>query len=113
MTKDDYYVIAAKILVYLYKKIKNKERMDSDYLSPMTKDFPIDEKYFFYVVEMLDRQGFIEVNMRKAWGGDIVSIDKESMRILPTGIDYLKDNSSMRKVCETLKEARSIFSLFQ
>lgn len=113
MAKDDYYVIAAKILIYLYRKIKNKEKMDSDYLSPMTKDFPIDETYFYYVIEMLERQGFIEVNMRKAWEGDIVSIDKDSVRILPAGIDYLKDNSTMRKVCETLKEAGAIFSLFQ
>ena len=113
VAKDDYYVIAAKILIYLYRKIKNKEKMDNDYLSPMTKDFPIDETYFYYVIEMLTRQGYIEATIRKAWGGDIVSIDKDNIRILPAGIDYLKDNSSMRKVCETLKEARAIFSLFQ
>lgn len=113
MAKDDYYVIAAKILIHLYKKIKNKEKMDSDYLSPMTKAFPINETYFLYVMEMLAKQGFIEANIKRAWGGDIISIDKDSVRILPAGIDYLKDNSSMRKVCETLKEARAIFSLFQ
>lgn len=113
MAKDDYYTLAAKILIYLYKKIKNEEDAEPDYLRPMTKDFPINEKYFAYIIEMLEKQKFIEVKITKAWGGDVIAIDAESMRILPAGIDYLRENKAMRRICETLKEAKAIFSLFQ
>lgn len=43
MVKDDYYTIVAKILVYLYKKYKQKD-IEQDYITPMTKDFPIKEE---------------------------------------------------------------------
>ena len=40
MAKDDYYTLVAKILVYLYKKYKQKE-IEKDYISPLTKDFSV------------------------------------------------------------------------
>ena len=43
MGKTDYYTIAAKILVYLYKKYK-RMKAEEDYLFPSTKDFPISEE---------------------------------------------------------------------
>lgn len=35
MAKDDYYTLVAKILVYLYKKYKQKD-VEEDYISPLT-----------------------------------------------------------------------------
>ncbi len=43
MAKDDYYTIVAKILVYLYKKYKQKD-IEQNYILPMTKNFPIYEE---------------------------------------------------------------------
>lgn len=114
MAKDDYYTIAAKILIFLYKKLKGKEtRENTEYIMPMTKDFPISEEYLQYVIEKMQEQGYIEkVVIVKAWGGDIVRFDYSKMRIEPAGIDYMLENTTIRKVIEGLKEAAEIASLF-
>lgn len=36
----------------------------------------------------------------KAWGGDEIIVLENNIRITPTGIHYLKDNSIMRKLVE-------------
>ena len=38
--------------------------------------------------------------------------DYQSLKITPEGIDYLQDNSKIKKICETLKEAKAIWELF-
>ena len=115
MAKDDYYVIVCKILVFLYKRLKKKEKKSpEEYIIPFTKDFPIDEDYLMYVLEKMQEQGYIErVTLLKAWGGDVVMYDIEKIRIAPLGIDYLRENSVMRELVKKLPEAASIISLFQ
>ena len=114
MAKDDYYTIVCKILVFLYKKLKGKEKRSTiEYIAPLTKDFPIEESYMEYVIEQMVDQGFVDkVNIIRGWGGDIVRMDYEAMRITPAGIDHLRDNDKMRRVAETLIEAAPIASLF-
>ena len=115
MAKDDYYVIVCKILIFLYKKLKGKDdRKNEEYIVPLSKDFPIDEEYLMYIIEKIVEQKMVEkVIITKAWGGDVIKIDYSKMRITVEGIDYLRENSVMRKVAETLQEAMPIFSLFQ
>ena len=111
MAKDDYHVIAAKILVYLYKKYKQKE-VDPNYILPLTKDFPIQEQQLIETISMLIDMELIKGKCVKAWGGDIVMINYESLKITPIGIEYLQENSKIKKVCETLIEAKMIWELF-
>ena len=111
MGKSDYYTIVAKIQVYLYKKYK-RMNVDEEYISPVTKDFPISEEQLMETIGMMQEQGFVTGNIVRAWGGDIVLIDYQSLRIAPAGIDYLQDNSKIKKICETLKEAKGIWELF-
>ena len=111
MAKDDYYTLVAKILVYLYKKYKQKD-VEEDYISPLTKDFPVKEEQLMETVSMMIEQGLVKGTCVKAWGGDIVMIDYQSLKITPDGIDYLQDNSKIRKICETLIEAKPIWELF-
>ena len=111
MGKTDYYTIVAKILVCLYKKYKHMD-FDENYISPMTKDFPISEEQLSETVAMMEEQGFIRGNIVRAWGGDVVMADYQSLKITPEGIDYLQDNSKIRKLCETLKEAKMIWEFF-
>lgn len=114
MGKDDYYTLVCKILVFLYKKLKGQEKTETlEYIAPYTKDFPVEKDYLWYVVEQMVNQGFVDkVNIVRAWGGDIVMMDYSRMRITPAGIDYLRENSTMRKIVETLKEAIPIMELF-
>lgn len=112
MGKTDYYTIVAKILVYLYKKYKHIAT-DEDYIAPMTKDFPIGAEQLNETIDMMKEQGFLRGDFTKVWGDDIVMIDYKSLKITPAGIDYLQDNSKIRKICETLKDAKSIWELFR
>lgn len=115
MAKDDYHVIMCKILIYLYKRLKRKSKvLPEEYLIPLTKDFPIHEEYFFYVLEKMQQHGYIEqIVFVRAWGGDIIDADIEKVRITPEGIDYLRENNTMRELINKLPEAASIISLFQ
>lgn len=115
MSKDDYHVIVCKILVYLYKRLKGKSKIPpEEYLVSKTKDFPIREDYLIYVLEKMQEQGLIErVSFTRAWGDEIVMMNVDKIRITPDGIEYLRENSVMKKLIYTLPEAASIISLFQ
>ena len=114
MAKDDYYTLVCKILVYLYKRLKGKEKMNPvDYIAPLTNDFPIEREYLEYVIEQMVNQGFVDkVVVQREWGGDIVLMDWSRMRITPAGIDYLRENNTMKKIANLLPEARAIWELF-
>lgn len=68
MAKDDYYTIAAKILVYLYKKYQHKEGLKEDYISPETADFPISKEQLYETIYMLCDQGYITGKVKKSMG---------------------------------------------
>lgn len=114
MAKDDYYVIVGKILVYLYARFKDIEKKEpSDYLVPMSKDFPISKDYFYRVIVEMKKHGYIEANITKAWGGDTVFVDVDNMTITQEGIDYLRENSGIRKALDLIPMAAKVFELFQ
>ncbi len=113
MAKDDYDVLVCKVLVYLYRKLKGKGEIDPHYLLPRTKDFPIDEEYFEYVLMSLYKECLIEnITVFKVWGGDEIISNIDKIRITPKGIAHLRDNSLMEKIAQTIPEAASIASLF-
>ncbi len=113
MAKDDYFVIAAKILVYLYKRLMGKEKLDDNYIAPMIKDFPISEEYLLRVIEMMSENEYIkEAVIVRAWGGGVAYYDLSNMCITEKGIKYLSTDSVIRKICEGIREAATIASLF-
>ena len=114
MAKDDYDVIMAKILVYLYARLKGKNKTpEIEFLHPLSKDFPVEEDYFYYTLDEMLESGYIRMHVTRAWGGDIVLRDIDGMKITHKGIEYLRDNSVMRKIANTLPMAAAIFELFQ
>ena len=107
MAKDDYNRIVCIILTYLYAKLKGKtEEKPEVYLQPMTKDFPVTEEYFSFILESMFKAGYIEgIKFIHAWGGDVMNITGMSgIRITSDGINYLSENSGMRKVLEWLRD---------
>lgn len=107
MARDDYNRIVCIILTYLYARLKGKTDIQPDvYLQPLTKEFPITEDYFYFIVDSMLKEGHIEgVKLIRAWGGDIINIlGMSGIRITKAGIDYLCENSSMRKVLEWLRD---------
>lgn len=103
MAKDDYSRIVCLILTYLYARLRGKtEERPEVYLQPMTKDFPVEEGYFNFILEEMQKKGWIAgLQFIKAWGGDIVRVNGLSrIQITGDGIQYLCDNSTMRKALE-------------
>lgn len=56
MAKDDYFVLVNKLLRYLYKCLKQGIALDWELLAPGTKDFPIHEEYFAYMLSHLNQK---------------------------------------------------------
>ena len=107
MAKDDYDKIVCMILTYLYAKIRGHTDVNSDdYLQPMTKDFPIVEDYFYFILESMLKAGYIEgIAFTRTWDGTIIDVSGMSdIRITADGIHYLSENSIMRKVLEWLRD---------
>lgn len=107
MARDDYDRIVCIILTYLYARLKRKTEEKPDvYLQPLTKDFPISEEYFYFVLENMLKEGYIDgIILVKTWGGDIINVSgMPNIHITPDGIHYLCENSTMRNVLEWLRD---------
>lgn len=115
MAKDDYYTLVAQILVFLYKKLKGKAtEKTEDFISPMTKDFPVSSEYLLYVLDEMKKHDLIQgITIVHTWGGTPVRASGyEDLRITPEGIDYLRENSTIRKVLDMVPGAAAIAELF-
>ena len=107
MAKDDYSRIVCLILTYLYARLRGKtEERPEVYLQPMTKDFPIEENFFYFILEEMQKKEWIQgLSFVRAWSGKLVSVKGLShVQITGDGIQYLCDNSSMRKTLEWLRD---------
>lgn len=104
MAKDDYHVLVYKILSYLYKRLKGKDKLNpEEYIVPMSKDFPINEEYYDYILNHMLEEGLIEgISFIKLWGGAKLLDGLEYIQITPAGIEYLSENNMMKKVAEAL-----------
>lgn len=107
MAKDDYSRIVCIILAYLYARLRGRtEERPEVYLQPMTNDFPVEEEYFYFVLEEMKKKGWISgLQFIKNWGGDLVRVTgMKRIQITGDGIQYLCDNSTIRKKLEWLRD---------
>lgn len=109
MEKNDYHVIVYYILSYLYHCLKMGETPQIETLSLSNYPAEIPETYGDFIYMELSRQGFIS---GAVWG-QVPVAGKERVKVLNSlagvqitaeGIDYLKNNSTMAKTWEKLKE---------
>ena len=109
MAKDDYFVLVNKLLRYLYKCLKDNLQPDWNLMAANTKDFPVHPEYFAYMLSHLLAHGYIEgiAEMRQI-GAPIQFKETTGIRITPAGIEYLEENSTMKKVTEFLGPAGEI-----
>lgn len=107
MAKDDFHVIAYRILVYLYGCMKEGESVDWDYFEDKHA-FPINEKYMVQIFEMLLEEGYIAgIAVVKRIGAKNFK-ETDGLRITLKGIDYLKENSTIAKAKEFLADIKAI-----
>ena len=104
MAKNDYYVIAYRILVYLYECLKCGEKVNTDIID--AESLNIVPSYWAYIFIHLYEDGHIEgVNIISALGGKSVRLMPE-LQITPKGIEFLQENSSMSKAKSFLKSLK-------
>ena len=106
MAKDDYYVLAYRLLAYLYACLKEGEKPDPEYFKAGTEKFPIGEEYWNYLFIHLCEDGYIEgIRITKRLQ-NMVSIRTCDIAITPKGIEFLQENTSMKKALQFLKEIK-------
>ena len=111
MARDDYHVIVYQILAYLYQCLKNGGDVDVralQYNSPLIK--AKNERYWHYIIYNICDEGLITgIQFATLDGADSrIPIDMTRCQITPLGIEYLCDNSFMKKARQFLKELKEI-----
>jgi len=107
MAKNDYHVIAYRILAYLYLCVKEGAKPDMDQIS--FSKFEINESYWNYIVQSLFESGYISGFKKVPMvGTDDPGMKAINPKITPLGIEYLEDNSMMAKAKSWLLTAAEI-----
>ena len=109
MAKDDYFVLVYKLLRYLYRCLKGGTTASWEVVAPNSKDFPIGQEYFAYLLFHLLEDGYIEgIEEIKRIGGPLQFKETTGLAITPKGIEYLEDNNLMKRAGEFLGAAGEI-----
>lgn len=101
MARDDYFVIAYRILSYLYECFKMGERPDTDMFGPAT--LGINNGYWVNVMESLFNEGYIIGFTFRTPIGGVRGVKICDLRITQKGIEFLQENSLMAKARDFLK----------
>ena len=106
MAKDDYFKIVYVILTELYGCRKVGERVHFEDIG--AERLQVNEGYLLSIFSELLENGYIKGPViRKTKTGMAVS-DMEDIDITMKGIEYLQENSMMKKVMEALKDVKDI-----
>lgn len=99
MAKDDYDVIAYKILVYLYACMKGKAVFNKEVFHKAIKA-EISDDYLTKILKLMKDEELISgAVITKAWGGAyILSSEISDLEITAKGIRYLNENDPIRKL---------------
>lgn len=112
MAKDDYHVVVYQILSNLYVCLKKGEQLDESLLTG-ERLFGIKEDYRKYILYNLLKDGYItgfEAEQSTYIDGTAyIKIGSlKNCQITPKGIEYLSDNSFMKKAMEFFKDVKNI-----
>ena len=105
MAKDDYFRIVYIILKEIYASKKQGVKVDLRNIS--SERFKINEGYLFTILIELLEEGYIKgFAYRNTKGTGRCVSSMEDIDITMKGVEYLQENSMMKKVFETLKEVK-------
>lgn len=114
MAKDDYFVIVYQILAYLYRSLKEGTEVDENMLKPGSPLLKIDinEKYWTYIFENLINSNYIAgANVQHVWGKEKVITNLDCAEITPQGIEYLCQNSTIKKAYDFAKDILNVIPI--
>lgn len=106
MAKDDYFVIAYRILNYLYDCFKAGEKPELELFSP--EALRISNGYWVNVLESLFNEGYIRgITFSEPLGGTR-GAKLLDLKITQKGIEFLQENSMIAKAKKVLKTTKEI-----
>lgn len=110
MAKNDYHVIVYQILSYLYQRLKNGEKVDGSFISYNGKLFQINKSYWTFIMVNLLKDGYIKgIFVDYTDNSEIPDVYYlDNCKITPKGIEYLCDNSFMKKAKQFFMKAIEI-----
>ncbi len=89
-----------RILRYL-EKAMDYDEADLDFIS--AKSLNISERRWVMIMEMLAKEGYVDgIQVKRAVDGD-VALSVSGLRITLRGLEYLKENSAMKKAADAAK----------
>lgn len=103
MAKDDYFVIAYRIMAYLYACLKAGEQPNFNIIRADALD--ISKNYWEYIIRHLYEDGYVEgISLIHTVGRSAAGIKLNAdFMITPKGIDFLLSNSAMSRAKDFLK----------
>lgn len=111
MAKNDFDFILYKILLYYYGILQRKYRFNEKEFMNLF-EYSIDKEYIMDVIRMASEDGFLKgVSFTKAWGNHFILMnDLSETYITREGIQFIKNNTGMKKVSEFLKTTTGFVS---
>ena len=108
MARNDYFVIAYRILAYLYACLKEGKPADISRLNEDSEDLNISYGYWEYIFRHLYEDGYIEgISLLSVIGQQTPAVRIERcIMITPKGIEYFQENSMMAKAKKLLKDLK-------
>ena len=106
MSRTDYHVVVCRLLKYLYDCLRKAKPVNVDCMTP--EYFKVEESYWTYILRHLIEDGYIEGAILFPVLGQQEPVIKITNRIniTPKGIEYLDENSVMKKAKEFLELAQ-------
>lgn len=107
MASDDMNVIVYKFLRYLYSCMKSGEEPSEEVMANSGGMFEIPYRYWAQIVDEMVANGLVRgVAVVDVWGGG-KTVRFDEPRVTMEGLQYLEENSLMRKAAELLRDAKS------
>jgi len=106
MAHDDMHVVVYKILAYLYDCLKNGEAPQRSMLVPDGAMLSIPYTYWVVIIEELVARGYVRgfTVTRDIVG--TANVDIRNPTITMDGVDFLQENSRMRKALDFLRDVK-------
>lgn len=106
MAKNDYFVIVYRILTYLHQCFTAGEKPDTEMFGPDA--LGINNGYWANVIESIHNEGYITGVTIVSRLGAAPGIKLVNLKITQKGIEYLQENSTMRKAADFLRSVKEI-----
>ena len=107
MAQDDMHVIMYKILAYLYDCMKKGIQPQESQIRPGGIIGSIPELYWARIMEELSDNYLVKgIGIIHVYSGDII-VNLNDPTVTFAGVEFLQENSMMKKAAKFLKEAKS------